>query len=79
MNELMNVMQKQIDACNAIMIFGVHRRSFQSFSLIKSWVQNRVFTKFPSLTELGKRMSMQNKESDFSSHDLIEVEFSKVT
>ena len=24
MNELMHVMQRQIDACNAIMIFGVH-------------------------------------------------------
>ena len=38
-------MPKQIDACNAIMIFGVHGWSFQSSSLIKSWVQNRVSTK----------------------------------
>ena len=43
-NELMHVMQKQIDACNAIMIFGVHEWSFKSFSLIKSWLQNWVFT-----------------------------------
>ena len=42
MNELMHVMQEQIDACNAIMIFGVHGWSFQSSSLVKSWVQNRV-------------------------------------
>ena len=40
-------------------------------------VQNQVSTKCPSLTELAKRMSMLNKDSDFSDHDLIEVEFSK--
>ena len=44
MNELTHVMQEQIDACNAIMIFGVHDWSFQSSFLIKSWVQNRVST-----------------------------------
>ena len=33
-------MQEQIDACDAIMIFGVHGWSFKSFSLIKLWVQN---------------------------------------
>ena len=45
---MMDVMQRQNDACNArkidaydaIMIFGVHGWSFKSFSLIKSWVQN---------------------------------------
>ena len=40
MNELMHVVQEQIDACNAIMIFGVHGWSFQPSSLIKSWMQN---------------------------------------
>ena len=40
----MHAMQEQIDACNAIMIFGVHGWSFKSFSLIKSWVQNWVST-----------------------------------
>ena len=35
---------KWINACNAIMIFWVHGWSFQSSSLIKSWVQNRVST-----------------------------------
>ena len=40
MNELTHVMQEKMDACNAIMIFGVHGWSFKSFSLIKSWVQN---------------------------------------
>ena len=44
MNELMHVMQEQIDACNAIMIFGVHGWSFQPSSLIKLLVQNRVST-----------------------------------
>ena len=29
-------MQEQIDACDVIMIFGVHEWSFKSFSLIKS-------------------------------------------
>ena len=38
----MYVMQEQIDACNAIMIFEIHEWSFKSFSLIKSWVQNWV-------------------------------------
>ena len=33
-----------INACNAIMIFGVHGWSFQSSSLIKSWVENWVST-----------------------------------
>ena len=33
-------MQEQIDACDAIMIFGVHGWLFKSFSFIKSWVQN---------------------------------------
>ena len=37
-------MQKQINACNAIMIFGVHGWSFRSSSLIKLWVQNQVIT-----------------------------------
>ena len=37
-------MQERIHACNAIMIFGVHEWSFKSFSLFKSWVQNRVST-----------------------------------
>ena len=44
MNELIHVMQRQIDACNAIMIFGVHGWSFQSSALIKSWMQNQVST-----------------------------------
>ena len=44
MNELMHVMQIQNDARDEIMIFGVHGWSFKSFSLIKSWVQNRVST-----------------------------------
>ena len=43
-DKIMYVMQEQIDACDAIMIFGVHEWSFESFSLIKSWVQNRVST-----------------------------------
>ena len=33
-------MQEQLDAYDAIMIFGVHGWSFKSFSLIKSWVEN---------------------------------------
>ena len=45
MNELMHVMQRQNDACDEIMIFGVHEWLFKSFSLIKSWVQNRVSTR----------------------------------
>ena len=36
------ICNEQVNACNAIMIFGVYEWSFQSFSLIKSWVQNRV-------------------------------------
>ena len=40
--KLIRVMQEQIDACNAIMIFRVHEWSFKSFPLIKSWVQNQV-------------------------------------
>ena len=40
----MHVMQRQNDACDEIMIFGVHGWLFKSFSLIKSWVQNRVST-----------------------------------
>ena len=57
MNELMK--KKKIDACNSIMIFGAHGRSFQSFSLIKSWVQNQVSIegkKFKAglLTERGR-------------------------
>ena len=47
-----------IDACNATMTFGVHGYSFQSSFLIKSCVQNQVSIECPSLTELGKRMSM---------------------
>ena len=43
-NKLIYVMQEQIDACNTIMIFGVHGWSLKSFSLIKSWVQNQVST-----------------------------------
>ena len=43
--KLMYVMQEQIDASNAIMIFEVHEWSFKSFSLIKSLVQNWVSTK----------------------------------
>jgi len=58
MNELMHVMQRQIDACNAIMIFGVHGWSFKLFSLIKSWVQNWVSLECPSLIELRKWMSI---------------------
>ena len=44
MNELMHVMQRPNDAWDEIMIFGVHGWLFKSFSLIKSWVQNRVST-----------------------------------
>ena len=44
MNELMHVMQRQNDACDEIMIFGVHGWLFKSFSLIKSWVQNLMST-----------------------------------
>ena len=40
----MHVMQEQINVCNATMIFEVHKWSFKSFSLIKLWVQNWVFT-----------------------------------
>ena len=40
---MMHVMQEQIDACDAIMIFGVHGWSFKSFSLIKSWVIDRAW------------------------------------
>ena len=40
----MQVMQEQIDACNAIMIFMVCWWLFKSFSLIKSWVQNWMST-----------------------------------
>ena len=58
MNELMHIMQEKIDACTAIMIFGVHGWLIQPSSLIKSLVQNRVSTECPSLTELGKRNSM---------------------
>ena len=43
-HELMHIMQEQIDACDARMIFFffffVHGWSLQSSSLIKSWVQN---------------------------------------
>ena len=35
-NKLIHVMQEQIDACNAIMIFRVHEWSLKSFPLIKS-------------------------------------------
>ena len=42
----MHVMQEQIDACSAILIFRVYGWSFKSFSLIKSWVQNRVSTMY---------------------------------
>ena len=63
MNELMHVMQKKkIDACNAIMIFGVHGRSFQSFSLIKSWVQNQVSTE-------GKKFKAQLVAKDYSQRE----------
>ena len=41
---MMHIMQKQIDACDEITIFGVHGWLFKSFSLIESWVQNRVST-----------------------------------
>ena len=50
----MHVMQRQNDACDKIMTFGVHGLSFMLFSLIKSWVQNWVFVECPSLTELEK-------------------------
>ena len=42
----MHLMQEQNDACDARMtfFFFVHGWSLQSSSLIKSWVQNRVFT-----------------------------------
>ena len=51
MNELMHTMQEQIDACNArtkwcmwckndFFFFLVHGWSLQTYSLIKSWVQN---------------------------------------
>ena len=39
-DKMMHIMQKQIDACDEITIFGVHGWLFKSFSLIKSWVQN---------------------------------------
>ena len=41
-HELMHIMQEQIDACDARMIFFffVHGWPLQSSSLIKSWVQN---------------------------------------
>ena len=39
----MRVMQEQIDACYAIVIFEVHGWLFKSFSLIKSWVQYEEF------------------------------------
>ena len=44
-HELMHIMQEQIDACDARMIFFFFFVwSLQSYSLIKSWVQNRVST-----------------------------------
>ena len=43
-HKLMHVMQEQMDAYNAIMIFWIHGWSFKSFSLIKSRVQNWVST-----------------------------------
>ena len=39
---MMHVMQEQIDACNAIMIFRVHELVIQVILLIKLWVQNWV-------------------------------------
>ena len=35
--------------------------------------------RMPSLTELEKRMTMKNKDIDFSDLDLIKVESSKIT
>ena len=51
-------MQEQIDACNAIMIFGYMNWSFKLFFLIKSWVRNWVSIECPSLSELDKQMSI---------------------
>ena len=34
---------------------------------------------YPSLKELEKQMSMQNKDTDFSNHDLIYVDFSMIS
>ena len=59
MNELM---KKKIDACNSIMIFGAHGRSFQSFSLIKSWVQNQVSIE-------GKKFKAQLVAKDYSQRE----------
>ena len=49
-NDMMHVMQRQNDVCNARTewckwwFFFVHGWLFESFSLIKSWVQNQVST-----------------------------------
>ena len=39
-DKMMHVMQEQIDACHAIMIFRVHELVIQVILLIKLWVQN---------------------------------------
>ena len=49
------------------------------FFQTKLWVRNRVSIECPSLPNLEKQMSMKNKDTDFSNHDLIEVDFSKIS
>ena len=53
MNELMHTMQEQIDACDARMIFFVHGWSLQLSSLVKSWMQNRMYTNMIPRPNLG--------------------------
>ena len=54
-------MQEPIDACYAIMIFEVHGWSFKSFSLIKSWVQNWVFTPWIMAGDFNKPLVDEDK------------------
>ena len=64
MNELMPIMQRKIYACNARMIsfLGVHGWSLKSFSLIKSWVQNRVSTHIYTQPEKNRGKIKNKKE-----------------
>ena len=67
-------MQEQIDACNAIMIYGVHGWSFQSFSFIKSWVQNQVSTHTQKM-ERGRSVeecdTLERSTKKFKDHHIL--------
>ena len=71
MNDLMHVMQ--------LWFLGIWNGHFLSYSKTKLWVQNWVSIECLSLIELKKWMSMSNKDIDFSNHDLIEVDFSRIS